>query len=61
MEFPNPLYLELYDIGKAIEQPLDIRTIANKILRRKYKDLSEFETDMVTMIHNYRVYFVHQK
>jgi len=61
MALPDPLYLELYDFGQAIEQPLDIRTISNKLLRRKYKDLSEFETDMVTMIHNYRTYFVHQK
>ena len=42
MALPDPLYLQLYDYKDTIHKPLDMRTIANKLLRKKYGNAQEF-------------------
>lgn len=58
MALPDPLYLGIYDYKDAIGNPLDIRLIANKLLRGKYEEKEDFECDVVTMIQNFKIYFI---
>lgn len=61
MTAPDPLYFELYDLDQTITESLDIRIIASKVLRRLYETDDDFEVDMVTMIHNFRLAFMNDK
>ena len=58
MALPDPLYLKLYDFNEVVPEALDIRTIANRLLKGSYQSKEDFETAMVTMIHSFRVYFI---
>lgn len=58
LALPDPIHLKLYDYREVIHRPLDLRIIANKLVRGKYKDRREFEVDMVTMIQNHKIYFI---
>lgn len=58
MALPDPLYLQLYNFSEVVPEALDIRTIANRLLKGSYQSKEDFETAMVTMIHSFRVYFI---
>jgi hypothetical protein len=58
MALPDPLTMKAFDYRDVIPSSLDMRIIANKLLRGKYQDDDAFELDMVTMIQNSKVYFV---
>lgn len=39
LTLPDPINLRIFDYSDVIKRPLDLRTISNKLLRGKYKDV----------------------
>jgi hypothetical protein len=57
-QVPDPIYFKLGDYSEIIEKPLDLITICGKLMRNEYSGPDEFQTDMVTMIQNNKIYFL---
>lgn len=56
---PNEIYMKLRKYQEIIHNPLDLFTIAYRILRGEYSNSDDFQVDIVTMIQNYKIYFIH--
>ena len=59
MYLPDVIFLNLPDYYDRIKRPIDMYTIGNKILRHSYSNNNDFEIDVVTMINNFKIYFMY--
>ena len=58
MYLPDAIFLNLPDYYHRIKRPIDMYTIGNNILKHSYSTKDDFETDVVTMINNFKIYFM---
>ena len=57
----NPSALDIPDYFDIIRNPMDLSTISKKLQEHRYKSFSEYESDMLLMFYNARLYNTNKK